>query len=136
MDELERALRAVLDDPAQLQELRELAGSMGFSVPQAQPERAPVPDPPESEPKPVQAVFQQQPLPEPAAAMLRQAGKMDKRQEALLLALKPFLREDSRGRLDEIDLEAWTLRRWFFDYGRLMSRRASLDQALESCGTR
>ena len=51
-------------------------------------------------------------------------------------ALKPFLREDSRGRLDEIDLEAWTLRRWFFDYGRLMSRRASLDQALESCGTR
>ena len=65
MDELERALRAVLDDPAQLQELRELAGSMGFSVPQAQPERAPVPDPPESEPKPVQAVFQQQPLPEP-----------------------------------------------------------------------
>ena len=75
MDELERALRAVLDDPAQLQELRELAGSMGFSVPQAQPERAPVPDPPESEPKPVQAVFQQQPLPEPAAALRRQAGK-------------------------------------------------------------
>ena len=99
MDELERALRAVLDDPAQLQELRELAGSMGFSVPQAQPERAPVPDPPEeSEPKPVQAVFQQQPLPEPAAAMLRQAGKMDKRQEALLLALKPFCARSGRKR--------------------------------------
>lgn len=46
MDELERALRAVLDDPAQLQELRELAGSMGFSVPQAQPERAPRAGPP------------------------------------------------------------------------------------------
>ena len=100
MDELERALRAVLDDPAQLQELRELAGSMGFSVPQAQPERAPVPDPPESEPKPVQAVFQQQPLPEPAAAMLRQAGKMDKRQEALLLALKPFLRKERQEKID------------------------------------
>ena len=89
MDELERALRAVLDDPAQLQELRELAGSMGFSVPQAQPERAPVPDPPES-----------QPLPEPAAAMLRQAGKMDKRQEALLLALKPFLRKERQEKID------------------------------------
>lgn len=99
MDELERALRAVLDDPAQLQELRELAGSMGFSVPQAQPERAPVPDPPESEPKPVQAVFQQQPLPEPAAAMLRQAGKMDRRQEALL-ALKPFLRKERQEKID------------------------------------
>ena len=34
MDELERALRAVLDDPAQMRELRELAGSMGFSAPQ------------------------------------------------------------------------------------------------------
>ena len=96
MDELERALRAVLDDPAQLQELRELAGSMGFSVPQAQPERAPVPDPPESEPKPVQAVFQQQPLPELAAAMLRQAGKMDKKQEAL----KPFLRRERQEKID------------------------------------
>ena len=73
---------------------------MGFSVPQAQPERAPVPDPPESEPKPVQAVFQQQPLPEPAAAMLRQAGKMDRRQEALLLALKPFLRKERQEKID------------------------------------
>ena len=56
--------------------------------------------PPESEPKPVQAVFQQQPLPEPAAAMLRQAGKMDKRQEALLLALKPFLRKERQEKID------------------------------------
>lgn len=103
MDELERALRAVLDDPAQLRELRELAGSMGFSVPQAQPESAPAPTPPEPEPvpepPPAQAAFQQ-PLPEPAAAMLRQAGKMDKRQEALLLALKPFLRKERQEKID------------------------------------
>ena len=32
MDELERALRAVLDDPAQLQELRELARTAGYPV--------------------------------------------------------------------------------------------------------
>ena len=32
MDELERALRAVLDDPAQLQELRELAKTAGYPV--------------------------------------------------------------------------------------------------------
>ena len=102
MDELERALRAVLDDPAQLRELRELAGSMGFSVPQAQPESAPAPTPPEPvpEPPPAQAAFQQQPLPEPAAAMLRQAGKMDKKQEALLLALKPFLRKERQEKID------------------------------------
>lgn len=103
MDELERALRAVLDDPAQLQELRELAGSMGFSVPQTQPEGVPAPKSPEPapapEPEPAQAVFQQQ-LPEPAAAMLRQAGKTDKKQEALLLALKPFLRKERQEKID------------------------------------
>lgn len=104
MDELERALRAVLDDPAQMRELRELAGSMGFSVPQAQPKSVPAPTPPEPEPvpepPPAQAVFQQQPLPEPAAAMLRQAGKVDKKQEALLLALKPFLRKERQEKID------------------------------------
>lgn len=102
MDELERALRTILDDPAQLQELRELAGSMGFSLPQAQPESAPMQKAPEPVPElePARAVFQQQPLPEPAAAMLRQAGKMDKRQEALLLALKPFLRKERQEKID------------------------------------
>ena len=104
MEELERALRAVLDDPAQLQELRELAGSMGFPVPQAQPEPEPAPQAPQPgpvpEPEPARAVFQQQTLPEPAAAMLRQAGKMDKRQEALLLALKPFLRKERQEKID------------------------------------
>ena len=104
MDELERALRAVLDDPAQLQELRELAGPMGFPVPQAQPEPEPAPQAPQPEPvpepEPARAVFQQQTLPEPAAAMLRQAGKADKRQEALLLALKPFLRKERQEKID------------------------------------
>ncbi len=102
MDDLERALRAVLDDPAQMQELRELAGAMGFSAPQPQSVSATAPKAAElePEPKPVQAVFQQQPLPEPAAAMLRQAGKMDKKQEALLLALKPFLRRERQEKID------------------------------------
>ena len=102
MDDLERALRAVLDDPAQMQELRELAGEMGFSAPQPQSVSATAPKAaePEPKPKPVQAVFQQQPLPEPAAAMLRQAGKMDKKQEALLLALKPFLRRERQEKID------------------------------------
>ena len=101
MDDLERALRAVLDDPAQMQELRELAGAMGFSAPQPQSVSATAPKAaePEPEPKPVQAVFQQQPR-DPAAAMLRQAGKMDKKQEALLLALKPFLRRERQEKID------------------------------------
>lgn len=32
--------------------------------------------------------------------MLRQAGKADKKQEALLLALKPFLRKDRQSKID------------------------------------
>ena len=92
MDELERALRAVLDDPAQLQELRALAGSLGLGQPDAAaPQEAAVP------PMPVQETVS---LPEPAAAMLRQAGKADKKQEALLLALKPFLRKDRQSKID------------------------------------
>jgi len=97
MDELERALRAVLDDPAQLQELRALAGSLGLGQPNAAaPQEAapPVAQPPKP---PVQETVS---LPEPAAAMLRQAGKADKKQEALLLALKPFLRKDRQSKID------------------------------------
>lgn len=101
MDELERALRAVLDDPAQLQELRALAGSLGLGQPDAAaPQEAAVPPmPPPAQPTkpPVQETVS---LPEPAAAMLRQAGKADKKQEALLLALKPFLRKDRQSKID------------------------------------
>ena len=108
MDELERALRAVLDDPAQLQELRALAGSLGLGQPDAAaPQEAavppmppmPPPAPPPAQPSkpPVQETVS---LPEPAAAMLRQAGKADKKQEALLLALKPFLRKDRQSKID------------------------------------
>lgn len=50
-------------------------------------------------------------------------------------ALEPFLTEASDGKLDLIDLEAWTLRRFFFRHGQVAVRTASLDQALESCGT-
>lgn len=48
-------------------------------------------------------------------------------------ALRPFLTEASDGKLDFIDLEAWTLRRFFFRHGRISARVASLDQALDSC---
>ena len=102
MDELERALRAVLDDPAQLQELRALAGSLGLGQPDAAaPQEAAVPPMPPPAPPPVQPPVQETvSLPEPAAAMLRQAGKADKKQEALLLALKPFLRKDRQSKID------------------------------------
>ena len=99
MDELERALRAVLEDPAQMRELRELAGSLGLSAPQQTSEATAAPPPHPPEPAPA-FVPHQQTLPEPVSALLRQAGKMDKKQEALLLALKPFLRADRQEKID------------------------------------
>ena len=72
MDELERALRAVLDDPAQLQELRTLAGSLGLGQPDAAaPQEAAVPPMPPPAPPPAQPpkppVQETVSLPEPPA---------------------------------------------------------------------
>ena len=48
-------------------------------------------------------------------------------------ALRPFLCDESEGKLDILDLEAWTLHRYFFAYGRLRDHTATLDKALEAC---
>ena len=48
-------------------------------------------------------------------------------------ALRPFLCDESEGKLDILDLEAWTLHRYFFTYGRLRDHTATLDKALEAC---
>lgn len=48
-------------------------------------------------------------------------------------AIRPLLTSASEGRLDFLDLEAWTLRRFFFHHGTVSVREASLDRALESC---
>ena len=52
--------------------------------------------------------------------------------EDVVDALRPFLTEASEGKLDYLDLEAWTLRRFFFRHGRVSERTASLDRALGS----
>lgn len=48
-------------------------------------------------------------------------------------ALRPFLCEQSWGKLDIIDLEAWTLRRYGFGGGQLTDHTATLDKALDPC---
>ena len=53
--------------------------------------------------------------------------------EDVIKALRPFLCEKSEGKLDILDLEAWTLHRYFFAYGRLRDHTATLDKALEAC---
>lgn len=51
----------------------------------------------------------------------------------LVEALKPYLCNASEGKLDILDLEAWTLHRYFFAQGRLHDHTVTLDKALESC---
>ena len=48
-------------------------------------------------------------------------------------AIRPFLRADSEGKLDILDLEGWTLHRYFFNDGQLRDHQVTLDKALEAC---
>lgn len=97
MDELERALRAVLDDPAQLTQLRTMAGALGLGTPERASAAQSLPEqpPPSASPRPEPPA-----LPEGAAALLRQAGTVDKKQQSLLLALKPFLRKERQEKIE------------------------------------
>jgi hypothetical protein len=53
--------------------------------------------------------------------------------EDIVEALKPFFCEKTWGKLDYIDLEAWTLRRYTFTGGQLSDHTATLDKALDPC---
>ena len=53
--------------------------------------------------------------------------------EDIVEALKPFFCEKTWGKLDYIDLEAWTLRRYTFTGGQLGDHTATLDKALDPC---
>ena len=48
-------------------------------------------------------------------------------------AMRPFHCDESEGKHYILDLEAWTLHRYFFAYGRLRDHTATLDKALEAC---
>ena len=104
MDELERALRAVLDDPAQLNELRALAGSLGLG--QAAP-APPAAEPVSAAPEPVSGAPEAvPPAPVPDPTPVKPAGSFApqtrgaSRQEALLQALRPFLRKDRQTKIE------------------------------------
>ncbi len=100
MDELARALRAVLEDPGQMQQLRAMADSLGLGIPdeetahsaadsaQKQPD-PPLPAPPSAPP------MQQLP-----GGLMRQGSALEKKQQALLQALRPFLRRERQEKLD------------------------------------
>lgn len=96
---LEQAIGAVLQDPQQLQKIFALAQSLGLSPPEV-----PAAPPPPEPPKPTAAATSAEQAPEDRGSALRtllqQAGKLDRRQENLLNALKPFLKPERREKVD------------------------------------
>ena len=94
----EQAVSAMLQDPEQLQKIFALAQSLGFSPPAAQEAPPPPPEPAAAPPAPAM-----QPPDERQQALgelLQKAGKLDRRQENLLNALKPFLKPERREKID------------------------------------
>lgn len=86
MDELEEKLGEVLSSPEKMQQVMEMARALGLSPPAQEP---PKPD------APAEPLF-----PPQMASLLTQAGALDKKQEDLLCALKPFLRPARQERID------------------------------------
>ena len=91
---LEQAIGAILQDPAQLQSLLAFAGSLGISPPEAPPAKAAPPPQPQTQAPAVSSSN------EALGELLQKAGKLDKRQENLLNALKPFLKPERREKID------------------------------------
>ena len=95
---LEQAVSSVLQDPQQLEKILALAKAFGLSPPQA-PEGAS-----SAQPLAIQtpAPREKPPSPEPPSIgeLLQKAGSLDRRQENLLNALKPFLKPERREKID------------------------------------
>ena len=94
MENLEQTIQAVLNDPEQMKQVMEMAKAFGFSPSEAESSAASE-DAPAQIPSGLGNLFS-----EPVGQLLSQAGKLDKRQENLLNAIKPFL---SPGRQEKID---------------------------------
>ncbi len=86
---LEDKLQQILNDPESMSQILSLAQSFGLQQPPESPGSAPVP-PPTPDAGMLQGV----------AELMQQARRSDGKQEALLGALKPFLRPERREKLD------------------------------------
>ena len=92
----EQAIGAMLQDPEQMQKIFALAQSLGFSPPAAQGASSP-PEPPVSPPPaPKQETSPPDDRQQALGELLQKAGTLDRRQENLLNALKPFLKPERR----------------------------------------
>ena len=99
MDDLEQKIQSVLSDPEQMQQVLNMARALGVSIPESEEPKAREQEtsPPEQNIPPQAGVGA---LSEPVSQLLQQAGKLEKRQENLLNALKPFLKPNRREKID------------------------------------
>ena len=99
MDDLEQKIQSVLSDPEQMQQVLNMARALGVSIPErGEPKAREQETPPPEQNIPPQAGVDA--LSEPVSQLLQQAGKLEKRQENLLNALKPFLKPNRREKID------------------------------------
>lgn len=86
MDDLEEKITQVLNDPAQMEQIMAIAKSLGFPPPGEDTQAA-----------------AEQPLtiPPQLTQILSQASQMERRQDALLRALKPFLQPSRQEKIDK-----------------------------------
>ena len=93
-ENLEEKLSQVLNDPNSMAQLMSFAQSLGMGPPDAPPPPGPPPGPspgpPPGDDAFVRGILQ----------LVRQANQKDGPQEALLAALKPYLRPERREKLD------------------------------------
>lgn len=88
MDGLEEQLQKILNDPDSMAQILSLAQSFGLQPPEEAAAAPPAPPPPDD--GMAKAIF----------GMMQQARQSDGKQEALLLAIKPYLRPERRGKID------------------------------------
>ena len=89
-ENLEEKLSQVLNDPNSMAQLMSFAQSLGMAPPDAPPPPGPPPGAPPGDDAFVRGILQ----------LVRQANQTDGPQEALLAALKPYLRPERREKLD------------------------------------
>lgn len=86
MDDLEEKITQVLNDPEQMEQIMAIAKSLGFPSPDEGAQT-------ESEPPLT--------IPPQLTQLLSQASRMERRQDALLRALKPFLQPSRQEKIDK-----------------------------------
>lgn len=93
MEGLEEKLQSILNDPNSMAQILSMAQSFGISPPNEQPKSPPSQPVPEPSMPDLQAI-------QSMMGMMQQMQHTDGKQEALLCALKPFLRPERREGID------------------------------------